>query len=228
VKALPKSRQHDVRAVEKFLQEARILARLDHPGIVHVAGVGRFPGGGYFIAMEFIDGVDLQKRLSRSPLPLAEAARIVRDAAAAIDYAHQQGIVHGDLKPANVIQDATGRDVVTDFGLAQFVAGARRPPQWIIGGTRGYIAPEVLQHGTPPTPAADVYGLGALLFALTTGGVPGSGALPTNGASPLHSLLSHCMATAPADRFPRASDVATALDIMLSESFRSHPLDGEC
>src|SRR5262249_9001554 len=78
VKALVKSRQADMSSVEKFLQEAQILGTLNHPNIVRFQGVGRFPGGGYFFVMDYIDGEDLQSRIDKQPLPIEEAVRVAR------------------------------------------------------------------------------------------------------------------------------------------------------
>jgi DNA-directed RNA polymerase specialized sigma24 family protein/predicted Ser/Thr protein kinase len=121
LKALHKARQDDPRAVGKFLEEAQMLAALDHPGIVRLHGVGQFPTGSFFLVMELVDGENLQTRLDRGPLPLTEAVRAVRDVAQAIAHAHRQGVVHGDIKPANVLMDAEGKVVVTDFGLKRTV-----------------------------------------------------------------------------------------------------------
>jgi DNA-directed RNA polymerase specialized sigma24 family protein/tRNA A-37 threonylcarbamoyl transferase component Bud32 len=212
LKALHKRRQADRRVVEKFLQEAQILARLDHPHIVRFEGVGQFPGGGYFLTMEFIDGQSLQTILNHGPLPPVEAMRIVGDAATAIAHAHARGIVHGDLKPGNILLDSMQRVVVTDFGLAQFVAvgASSREPLWIVGGTAGYIAPEV-HGGRRPTPAADIYGLGALLQALLSGDPRGP--LPSNlpDRERLTSVIHTALATAIGVRFPDVAAFSRAL-----------------
>jgi serine/threonine protein kinase len=204
VKALHKARQSDCRAVEKFVEEAAILARLSHPGIVRFDGLGRFPGGGFFLVLEYVEGVDLQTRIERGPLDVEEAVRIVIAAADAVGYAHAQGIVHGDVKPANVLVARDGRVVVTDFGLAQFVAdrGGRAGRSRIIGGTEGYLAPEVRRGGTP-TPTADVYGLGALLRALLGGGEMRWLAVG--------DVARRCLAEDSGERFASVGEVAWAL-----------------
>lgn len=164
VKALLKSRQTDPYAIDQFLREGQILARLRHANIVGVRGLGRFPGGGYFLVMDLIEGLNLQSLLANGPFPADEAVRIVHGVADAVEHAHQHGVIHCDLKPANVLLDKDGRPVVTDFGLAQLI----KSEAIVIGGTRGYMAPELTEEGVDLSPAVDVFGLGALLFALLT------------------------------------------------------------
>jgi eukaryotic-like serine/threonine-protein kinase len=203
IKTLLKSRQRDRRVVEKFLQEAEILAQLHHPNIVAFHGVGRFPGGGYFIVMEFVDGTDLQTHITRQPLRIPEAIRIVRTVASAIAYAHSHGIVHSDLKPANVLLDSAQRVVVSDFGLAQFIDGSPNARPWLVGGTAGYIAPEVRANHGPPTLAVDIYGLGALFTTLITN-ADSDGDLLCIAAETrrkLSAACAKCLETNPLDRF---------------------------
>ena len=122
VKSLRKLHQGSRRAVERFVQEAEILATLSHPNIVGVRGIGRFPGGGLFKVMELIEGTNLQERLRGGPLGLLQALSLMRDVAGAIAYAHEHGVVHCDLKPGNVLLEGEGRPVVSDFGFARILA----------------------------------------------------------------------------------------------------------
>jgi eukaryotic-like serine/threonine-protein kinase len=221
IKALLKSRQMELRAVEKFLQEGQILSTLHHPNIVGFKGIGRFPGGGFFLAMAFVDGKDLQSQITTVPLNSVRAAHVVRDVAVAIAHAHSKNIVHGDLKPANVILDQTGQVVVTDFGLAQFVAQKDKPnrPTWLVGGTVGYIAPEVLASGTSPTIAADIYGLGALLFALSTGRPPQRPfSLSTDDevTAEISQICARCLEIDPSARHRSANQLVEQLNRLLN------------
>ena len=174
IKTLHKMRQSDARAISQFVQEAQLLAKLHHANIVRVEGLGRFPGGGYFMVMDFIDGVDLQSRLEVSPLAIQEALGIVQDVASAIGHAHEKGIIHCDLKPGNVLQDRNGNVLVTDFGFAFLIAGSVASGGNSIGGTAGFIAPEIINGQSKPTPATDIYSLGVLLWSLVTGALPES------------------------------------------------------
>jgi len=215
VKSLHKSRQHDDRAVAQFVQESQILAKLRHPNIVGVEGLGRFPAGGYFIVMDFVAGSDLQTRLNSGPLPVTEAVSIFKDVASAVQHAHDQGIVHCDLKPANVLVGSRDHVFVTDFGFAQILADVSSARTQAIGGTAGYIPPEVLSLESSPTRAADIFALGALLWTLVTGHVPSSldDVQAENPATkPIESICRRCLAEQPTDRFPAISDVIDALD----------------
>jgi eukaryotic-like serine/threonine-protein kinase len=201
IKALHKSRQLDERAIEMFVHEANILSKLSHPNIVGVTGLGRFPSGSYFLVMDYVDGADLQTRLERDRIPLEEVVRLMRDVALAVSYAHAHGVIHCDLKPANILVDRNGRAVVTDFGFAQVVAAHKTLAR--VGGTLGYIAPEVLLDRAPPTIAADIYALGILLWTLLTGDPPGRMELHPSIERALpgaHLLCTRCVAKAPADR----------------------------
>ena len=215
VKSLHKSRQHDDRAVAQFVQESQILAKLRHPHIVGVEGLGRFPPGGYFIVMDFVGGCDLQTRLNTAPLPVAEAVSICKDVASAVQHAHDHGIVHCDLKPANVLVGSRDHVIVTDFGFARILADVGSTRTQAIGGTAGYIPPEVLNLESRPTRAADIFALGALLWTLVTGHVPAGHddvQASNQAAKPIESICRRCLARQPADRFAAMADVMDALD----------------
>ena len=214
VKSLHKSQQGDERAVAQFVQESQILAELRHPNIVGVEGLGRFPAGGYFIVMDFIDGTDLQSRLETGSLPIAEAVSIVKQVAKAVQCAHGHGIVHCDLKPGNVLVDSRDRVFVTDFGFAFIVADTSRTRTNSVGGTAGYIAPEILHTQSEPTPAADIFALGVLLWTLATGKLPTQfSSLHTedDSTAPIESICSRCLAAEPSDRFSQVDDLIDAL-----------------
>ena len=210
IKSLVKSRQADRNSVEKFLQEAQILASLDHPNIVGFQGVGRFPSGGYFIVMEFIDGADLQTRIATRPLSVDEAVRVVGGVSHAIAHAHERGIVHGDIKPTNVLIEHDNRVVVTDFGLAQFSNVKSKIRPWLVGGTAGFIAPEVRELGYLPGPLADVYGLVALLRSLLTGSIRRDHAPNRDDAEIprfLSAICDNCLAVDPSQRFQSVAEL---------------------
>ncbi len=217
IKALHKSRQSDGYAVSRFVQESQILAQLRHPNVVRVEGLGQFPSGGYFIVMDFIDGGDVQSRLESGPLPLSEATQIVTQVATAVEYAHGEGVVHCDLKPANILLDKQGRVFVSDFGFAFLAVGTSPETARIVGGTPGYIAPEVLHGRRPPSPAADVYALGTLLWTLTTGNSPGDLShqhdLDERFAAVL-AICRRCTAYEPDERYGSAKDLVQALQAL--------------
>ena len=232
VKALHKARQRDPQAVEQFIQEARLLARLKHPAIVGVHGLGRYPGGGYFLVLDLIEGEDLQRRIERGPLSIAESVGITVAVAEGIHYAHQHGILHGDIKPGNVLLDAAGAVTITDFGLGHLFPAAEgeAASRYFHGGTLAYLAPEAACDGRIGV-ATDVYGLGALLYSLLTARPPQTGEYAKATLSQLASrreivppstirsevpreldqLAMRCLETDVAARYSTAADVASAL-----------------
>lgn len=150
----------------RFLQEAHIAAKLNHPGIVQVYEVGEHDGR-HYIAMQFVDGASLD----RAKLDPRQALEAIRDAALALHYAHQLGVVHRDIKPGNILVSKDGRALVADFGLAKF-AGAKSATGNILG-TPQFMAPEQARGQNRMVDAlTDVYALGATLYAVLTGQPP--------------------------------------------------------
>ncbi len=167
IKVLRKSWLIDRSLRERFQAEAGIVARLDHPGIVRIHGHGETPNAGWFIVMDLLPGGDLTP-FAGPALAFDQAVDWIRQVAIAIGYAHRQGVIHCDLKPANLLLSAEGQVVVTDFGFAQSRETMGR--RACIAGTPAFMAPEQVdatwgQVGQP----TDVYGLGAVLFFLLTG-----------------------------------------------------------
>jgi serine/threonine-protein kinase len=172
----------------RFRAEAESAARLEHPNIVAIYEVGQHDRQPYF-SMQLIQGTTLARRLVDGPLPAREAAELLLPVCRAVAHAHKRGILHRDLKPSNILIDATGRPLVTDFGLAKrladgmSVATAAGPVtrSGDLLGTPGYMAPEQAA-GTRGaiSPATDVYALGAILYAMMTGRPPFQAASPVD------------------------------------------------
>jgi hypothetical protein len=159
--------------VQRFRTEAEAAANLDHPHIIPIYEVGEHEGQHYY-SMGFVGGISLGRRLECGPLANGEAAELVQACAEAVQHAHDRGVIHRDLKPANILLDANGRPRITDFGLAkrtdrnQGLTGTRQ-----ILGTPRYMAPEQASGANQTVgPAADIYSLGAVLYALLTGRPP--------------------------------------------------------
>jgi serine/threonine protein kinase len=169
----------DADQVRRFYTEAEAAAGLDHPGIVPVYEVGQH-GGQHYFAMGFIEGESLAHRVAGGPLPPRAAAGLLEQVAQAVQYAHQHGVIHRDLKPGNVLLDIHGRPRVTDFGLAKKVeAGGGPTTSGRIMGTPNYMPPEqAAGRSREVREAADVYALGAILYCLLTGRPPFQGATP--------------------------------------------------
>jgi len=163
-------------ASERFLREARAAARLRHPHIVPVYDVGT-EGDVRFLAARLISGQTLEEFLRNGPVEPQKAARIVGNLANALAYAHKQGIVHRDVKPANVMIDDKGAVFLLDFGLAHLRDEAEKiTHDGTVLGTPAYIAPEnAAGRKGDPLPASDQYSLGVVLYELLTGRVPFEG-----------------------------------------------------
>ena len=156
MKAIHKKLLDDTLIVDAFLREGQILARLDHPGIVRMFGMGRFPNGGYFQILELIEGMNLRSWLNSENKDSRVACRILLEIAAAVEHAHQHNVIHCDLKPENILLSEQ-RVTVADFGMARL---ASRSPR-AIGGTQRYAAPEA-NRDEAITAAVDVYAIGVI------------------------------------------------------------------
>jgi WD40 repeat protein/predicted Ser/Thr protein kinase len=162
--------------VKRFRREARVVAQLDHTNIVPVYEVGEHDGQHYF-SMKLIEGSSLSRDLAHYRRHHKAAAFLVARVARAVHCAHQRGVLHRDLKPGNVLLDARKQPHVTDFGLAQWQGeSGSLSPEGAVIGTAGYMAPEQAAGRRRLTPAADVYGLGAILYEMLTGRPPFQGA----------------------------------------------------
>jgi tetratricopeptide (TPR) repeat protein len=164
----------DVVEADWFAREARMLSELRHPHIVAYVSSGLSEEGRPFLAMEWLEGEDLAKRLSRGPLPIQEALLVIRRMAEALEVMHRQGIVHRDLKPSNVfLRDGdTSRATILDFGIA-CRAGARTLTRTYTPiGTPEYMSPEQARCDDDAAPSSDVFSLGCILFECLTGRPP--------------------------------------------------------
>jgi tetratricopeptide (TPR) repeat protein len=151
---------------QRIEREGRMAGGLSHPNIISIFERGQHQGRPY-LAMPYVDG-----RPPRAPLPSREAARIGREVAEALAYAHRHGVIHRDVKPGNILMDEGGRPVLTDFGLA--IAEDSAAARWTLSGTPEYSSPEQIR-GDPLDARTDIYSLGATLCYLLTGRHPFSG-----------------------------------------------------
>ena len=158
--------------------EARMLAGLNHPGLVTLFDTGTLLSGGRevpFLVMELVSGVDLRGHLASGPLPGAEVARLGAELAGALQYIHHRGVVHRDIKPANILltrytADSPLRPKLADFGIARMLDGARVTATNMVPGTAAYLSPEQAS-GEQVGPPADIYALGLVLLEALTGKV---------------------------------------------------------
>src|SRR4051794_10304911 len=178
VKVLAPHFAADTDAAARFQREARAAARVsDHPHVVTIYDIGEFEDTA-FIVMEYLPGGTLADKLrSGEPIPRAAAVRWTGEAASALDHAHRAGIVHRDVKPANLLLDANGRLAVADFGIARMASEAGVTSTGIVLGTAAYLSPEQAL-GRPATAASDRYSLAVVGYELLTGGKPFAGEHP--------------------------------------------------
>ncbi|HYU30803.1 MAG TPA: serine/threonine-protein kinase [Thermoanaerobaculia bacterium] len=173
IKAMAPHLETDPEFGRRFLQEAQEQARLDHPRIV---GVSDFfaEDGQYFLVMSLMSGKSLADRLHElhGPLPVSDALAVARDVLDALDYAHQQGVIHRDVKPSNILLDREGHACLTDFGIALSL-GRRHLTQTVASfGTPHYMSPEQIQSPRSVDHRTDVYSFGCVLYEMLTGRPP--------------------------------------------------------
>jgi eukaryotic-like serine/threonine-protein kinase len=204
------------KGLERFLGEAKALARLRHPQIVPVYEAG-CAGDRHYIAMALIEGCSLAQRLAECTLELHRATEIVAELAEALSYAHSHGVVHRDGKPANVRLDAQGVVYLMDFGIAYRPDSGEIPlPPGMILGTPAYVAPEQAQGGqTDVLPASDQYSLGAVLYELLSGKPPFCG--------PPSYVIFHAIHRDPLPLHTAAPRVPRALAAICSKAMAKRP-----
>jgi serine/threonine protein kinase len=232
LKLLSHTSADDTQRIERFLQEARVTAGLDHANIVKVFDVGVLDGRPYLVA-ELLDGETLRVRLGRGPLAEEEARRIAGEVAAGLVVAHAAGLVHRDLKPDNVFLTRSGVTKILDFGIAKLtdgpaVADGLATLTGVLLGTAGYLAPEQIR-GNAVDGRTDLFALGSMLFEMSTGqrafarehtidtlhailhDAPPN-LLQAAGVSPdLTAIVIRLLEKAPAARFQSAADLEWAL-----------------
>lgn len=208
---------------QRFIAEGRILAQLNHPGLVTLLDVGA-EGDRPFLVMELVEGVSLAEQLKDGPLELERVSVLGEQMATALAYAHGAGVVHRDVKPGNILLGGDGRFRLSDFGIARLIGDAsRQTGAGLTVGTAAYLAPEQA-NGADVGPAADVYSLGLVLIEAITGqrvytGPPIEAAVARLSRPPdvpallsraWQGLLREMTAMTPADR-PAAGEVADRL-----------------
>ncbi len=236
IKILPPWFAADRNFVERFNLEARLVARLSHPNIVTVHDADE-RNGHLYIVMQLVDGGTLKHRLDQlqergNVMEIADALPIFTQLASALTYAHEQGIIHRDIKPVNVLMDRSGRPILSDFGIAKVLASTKdqltRPGAGV--GTPEYMSPEQCMGGAVDG-RADIYALGVMLFEALTGRTPFQGdTYPALAHShiyempPRPSLLNPLLPLAverviltalmknPQLRYQKANDMARALE----------------
>jgi hypothetical protein len=215
---------------KQFLREAQIVSQLSHPAIVNLYDVGVEDGNVAYLVMEYVPGKTLQQVLAEStgPMPIPRACAWISDLAGALHRAHRSGVIHGDIKPANILVTEDGKVKLSDFGIARFatqVSGSGR-----MMGTPAYLSPEQIL-GEPQNTRSDLFSLGIVLYQMVTGAAPFDGSsvsavcaqilqaepVPPSQRNPavtpeLDRVILRCLAKSSADRYPSAEAFATSLD----------------
>lgn len=222
VKLLKEGLAHDPRFVERFRREARSAAGLTHPNIASVFDYGE-EDGRHFIVMELADGRDLARiLLDEGPLPADRALKITAATADALGHAHQMGVVHRDVKPANILVDAHDRVKVTDFGIARAAGDSTITQTGTILGTAFYLSPEQAS-GDNLGPHSDVYSLGVVLYEMLTG------AVPFTADSPVSVAMKHLNEEVPAPSWLKPGitpDVDELVRSATAKDPKERPADG--
>ncbi|MCC6382299.1 MAG: protein kinase [Dehalococcoidia bacterium] len=190
VKILAANVLADSTARTRFEHEARAIAALEHHAIVPVYDFGE-EGGELYLVMRLLSGGSLADRVARGPLPLEELLPVVQRVAEALDHAHARGVVHRDVKPANVLFDGAGNAFLSDFGIARMAEQTASLTGVGVVGSPTYMSPEQAE-GRPVTPASDVYSLGATVYEALAGRPPFA------ADHPLAVLLQHIRDEPPA------------------------------
>ncbi|MDQ8165202.1 MAG: protein kinase [Gemmatimonadota bacterium] len=216
VKVLLPEIANDRSMADRFLREARTVAALQHPHVVTVYSV-RSRDGVDAIVMQFVEGRSLDAVLRDGrALPVPVAGMLLAQAAAGLQHAHDRGVIHRDVKPANVLIDADGRAIVSDFGIARRDHGPRTTETGLVVGTWAYMSPEQ-RTADALTPATDQYALGVMAFELLTGQLPYTG-------SPGEMLRAHMHDPPPSVRTLRP-EVSPAVDALVQRMMAKLPGD---
>jgi eukaryotic-like serine/threonine-protein kinase len=226
VKVLRREYADDPDFRERFTTEARNAASLHHPGIASVFDFGELGDGVPFLVMELVEGRPLSDLIRGQALAPDAVRAIVQQTADALAVAHRAGIVHRDVKPANLLVTPAGEVKITDFGIARAADGLALTQTGQLVGTPQYLSPEQVD-GQSATPASDVYALGVVLYECLTGGRPFTGEtpvatalahlrqpipeLPADVPADLRAVCERALAKDPAERYADAGELAAAL-----------------
>ncbi len=232
LKVISREVSTDQASLDAFLVEARAVARLDHPNIVHAYSIDN-EGDRYFLVMEYVEGVDLQRLVeSDGPLDCDRAVECIRQAADGLDHAHQQNVVHGNLKPSHLLLNGQGVLKILDLGLARLAADESKAAAEGRRSSASFAAIAPAQAARSPDLArgADIYALGCTLYFLLSGQPPHAQVPPPEDAAEqaasepldisrvrsgvppaLAAICRKMLANKPEDRYPTAAAVSLAL-----------------
>jgi Tol biopolymer transport system component len=225
LKFLPSRLTRDLTAKARFLQEAQAASALDHANICTIHEVGESEDGELYLAMACYDGETVQAKIDRGPLPVAEALDVARQAAQGLAKAHRHGLVHRDVKPANLMVTEDGVVKILDFGIAKLLGASGLSLAELFAGTPAYMSPEQAR-GQEVDARTDVWSLGMVLYEMLTGVRPSRdgklqplGQLRPGVPAELERIVERMLARSPVERYPTAAEALvdlTALQGVLS------------
>ena len=204
-------------ALERFNRESLIIARLNHPNIIHVIDRGITAEGTPYFVMEYVEGADLARAVREGNFDTNAKLDVIIQVCKALSYAHKNRVIHRDIKPANVLIDTEGNVLVLDFGIAKFFGGwGYQTSADVVMGTMHYMSPEQQIDTSQVTAASDLYSLGALMYELFTGAKPvGRFKRPCEIdpgiPQPLEEVILRCLEPNPEDRFASADEMKERL-----------------
>jgi tetratricopeptide (TPR) repeat protein/predicted Ser/Thr protein kinase len=231
LKILPPTAAEGPGFSERFSREARALARLNHANIVAVHDFGRVDGFAFFV-MEYVDGLNLRQLEQAGRLSPREALQIVPQICAALQFAHDEGIVHRDIKPENILIDKKGRVKIADFGIAKIMgheAGVGVTETKHTIGTPHYMAPEQVEKPETVDHRADIYSLGVVFYEMLTGELPlGKFAPPSRKVEVdvrLDEVVLHALEKEPERRYQQANEVKTDVETIGASTHKAKTMN---
>lgn len=225
IKILPLANVRDETFPERFQREAHVIGKMHHPGIVSVFDAGEVEGYLYLV-MQYVDGCTLRDLILAGELPVVDVLELITQVGAALQFAHDQGVVHRDIKPENVLIDQNGKIHIADFGIAKLIHADEKqidltPTSGGIG-TRNYMAPEQCSN-TNVDHRADIYSLGVLFYELLTGDLPTVDFTPPSRKRKLDkridSIVLKLLKEAPENRFQQATDLISEIERLQTRRF---------
>jgi len=222
----------DPEIVRRFERESLVIARLNHPNIVHIIDRGS-TGGRYFFVMEYVDGTNLKEIIAADRVPLRTKLETIVSVCKALDYAHKNGVIHRDIKPANVLVDRQGNALVADFGIAQIVGTpeSEATSTDVVMGTFAYMSPEQKVSSTNVDHTTDIFAVGVMLYELLVGTKPmGRFKLPSEINPRLDSrfddIILKCLSQDPKDRYQSAVKLKDAILEVIGGAGMGESADG--
>jgi serine/threonine-protein kinase len=207
----------DSEILRRFERESVVIARLNHPNIVHVIDKGK-TGSRYYFVMEYVDGTSLREVMDSQKIPVRAKLEMVAQVCKALDYAHKNGVIHRDIKPANILVDREGNPMVADFGIAQIVSSgdADVTASDMVMGTLAYMSPEQKVSSTNVDQTTDIYALGVIIYEILVGKKPlGRFKMPSELDSNIPPeydvIVQKCLAQESKDRFQTAEELRIAI-----------------